>query len=47
MSRRDEEEERREWLHATFGVETWADVALIGVVVSAAAALTALSLFYW
>ncbi len=47
MSRRDEEEDRRAWLHATFGVETWTDVALIGVVVSAAAALTALSLFYW
>lgn len=47
MSRRDEEEARREWLHATFGVETWADVLMIGVAISAAAAGTALSLFYW
>jgi hypothetical protein len=45
VSRRDEE--RRAWLYATFGVETWGDVALIGVVVTATGALTALSLFYW
>ena len=45
MSRRDEK--RRAWLYATFGVETWGDVALIGVVVTAAGAGAAISLFYW
>lgn len=45
MSRRDEE--RRAWLYATFGVETWSDVALIGVVIAAAGALTALNIVYW
>jgi hypothetical protein len=46
VSRRDEED-RRAWLHATFGVETWTDVALIGAVVAIAGAFTAFSLFYW
>ncbi len=45
MSRRDEN--RRAWLHATFGVETLGDVALIGAVVAATGAFTAFSLFNW
>jgi hypothetical protein len=45
VSRRDEN--RRAWLHATFGVETMTDVALIGAVVTIAGAFTAFSLFHW